>query len=115
MAEFVVYEGTDWISTLVLGEVYDRWRLDDYNIYAQVRAVGSDVVVLDLSTFDGTLVVSDPLARRMEINVGWTAIEELPPARYEFDLLLENKTTDVKTRSGPHAIDIVRGITSMES
>jgi len=115
MATFKVAAGTDWIDTIVFGSVNDRWRLDDYDIWMHVKKAGDATVLLELSTADGKLVVPDALARRLEINVGWAQIEAIEPGPFEFDFLLENKTTAIRSRSGPHSLSITRGITFPET
>lgn len=115
MAIYSVAAGTDWLDTFVFGSVEDRWRLDDYDIYLQVKMPGDDAVLLDLTTANGKLVITDPVARRLEANVGWAEIEAIEPGPFEFDILFDNKTTDVRSRSGPHTLTITRGITFPEA
>ena len=114
MATFTVAAGTDWIDTIVFGTVNDRWRLDDYDIWLQVKKAGSAVAELELTTANGKLVISDAAARRLEINVGWEEIEEKAPGPFIFDILFQNKATEVRSRSGPHTLSITPGITSLE-
>lgn len=114
MAAFTVAAGTDWISTIVFGSANDRWRLDDYDIWMHVKKAGDATVLLECTTADGRLVISPLGPRRLEINVGWAAIEAIEPGPFEFDILLENKTTTVRSRSGPHTLTITRGITFPE-
>jgi len=111
MAAFTVAAGTDWIDTVVFGSASDRWRLDDYNIWMHVKKAGDATVLLDLSTENGRLVIRDAAARRIEINVGWPDIENVEPGPFEFDFLLENKATEIRSRSGPHTLVITNGIT----
>lgn len=111
MAAFTVAAGTDWLGTLVLGEVGERWRLDDYDIAAHLKSPGNDAVLVDMTLDNGRLVIADPVARRLEINVGWAEIEPLLPGPFIFDLLLENRTTDVRSRSGGHTLSVTAGIT----
>lgn len=118
MATFTVAAATDWISVLALGSVGDRWRLDDYDIFAEVKAPGDDAVLIDLSLDNGRLIISDPVARRLEINVGWALIEPLVsvfPATFEFDFLFVNRTTEVRSRSEINSLVITRGITFPEA
>lgn len=115
MATYTVAAGTDWIDTMVFGSSVDRWRLDDYNIWMHVKKPGDATVLLDLSTGDGKLAISDAAARRLEINVGWSLIEAIEPGPFEFDVLFQNKTTEVRSRSGPHTLTITRGITFPEA
>lgn len=115
MATFTVAAGTDWIDTIVFGSANDRWRLDDYDIWLQVKKPGDATVLIECSTADGRLVISDPAARRLEINVGWAEIDDISPGPFEFDLLLQNKTTEIRSRSGPHNLSITRGITFPEA
>lgn len=115
MAAFTVAAGTDWIDTMVFGSSSDRWRLDDFDIWMHVKKAGDSSVLLELSSADGRLFVSDALARRLEINVGWPQIEAVEPGPFEFDILFENKTTGVRSRSGAHALSITRGITFPEA
>ena len=115
MASFTVAAGTDWIDTLVFGSGNDRWRLDDYDIWLQVKQPGGNTVLLDLSLANGKLIISDPVSRRLEVNVGWSEIEAITPSGpYSFDVLFENKTTLVRSRSGPHTLSITPGITFPE-
>lgn len=115
MAAFTVAAGTDWIDTIEFGSTVDRWRLDDYDIHLHVKRPGSGTVLLDLTTANGKLVIADARWRRLEVNVGWAEIEELEPGPFEFDILLENKSTAVRSRSGPHTLSITRGITFPEA
>ncbi len=115
MGTFSVASGTDWIGTLAFGSTGDRWRLDDYDIWLQVKRPGDDAVLLDLNTANGKLVISDPVARRLEINVGWSEIEDLTPGALEFDILMQNKTTEIRSRSGPYTLSITSGITYPEA
>lgn len=114
MAAFTVAAGTDWIDTIVFGSASDRWRLDDYDIWMHVKKPGDATVLLELSTANGRLMISDAAARRLEINAGWAEIENIEPGPFEFDVLLENKTTELRSRSGPHTLTITRGITFPE-
>lgn len=114
MAAFTVAAGTDWIETLVFGSVEERWRLDDYDIWLQVRRRADNAILLDLSTANGKLMISDPTARRLEVNVGWSEIDDVSPGPFEFDLLFENKTTQVRSRSEIHTLNITPGITFPE-
>lgn len=118
MATFTVAAATDWISVLALGSVGDRWRLDDYDIFAEVKAPGDDEILIDLSLDNGRLIISDPIARRLEINVGWTLIEPLAsvlPAAFEFDFIFINRSTEVRSRSGLNTLLVTRGITFPEA
>ena len=114
MAAFTVAAGTDWISTMVFGSSADRWRLDDYDIWAHVKRAGDATALIELDTGNGKLVISDPITRRLEINVGWDEIEEIAPGPFEFDVLLEHKTTGIRSRSGPHDLTVTPGITFPE-
>ncbi len=115
MATFTVAAGTDWIDTIVFGTVNDRWRLDDYDIWLQVKKAGDATVLLELTTGNGGLVISDARARRLEINAGWALIEAIEPGPFVFDFLFENKTTAERDRSGPHTLSITPGITFPEA
>lgn len=115
MATFTVAAGTDWIDTIVFGSVNDRWRLDDYDIWLQVKKAGDDTVLLELTTANGKLVISDAAARRLEINAAWPEIEAIEPGPFVFDILLENKTTEVRSRSGAHTLSVTPGITFPEA
>lgn len=111
MAAFTVAAGTDWLATLLLGELGERWRLDDYDIAAHLKRPGDDTVLLELTLGNGRLVVADAAARRLEVNVGWALIEPLLPGDFVFDLLFENLSTGVRSRSAPHSLSITTGIT----
>lgn len=111
MADFTVAAGTDWIATLVVGSTADRWRLDDYDLRLQARVPGTAETLLDLSTDDGRLVISDPVARVLEVNVGWPDIRPLDATTLEFDLLYTNRTTGIRSRSERHTLTITAGIT----
>jgi hypothetical protein len=115
MATFTVAAGTDWIDTIVLGSVNDRWRLDDYDIWLHVRKAGDAAVLLDLNTTNGKLVISDPIGRRLEVNVGWAEVDDISPGPFEFDILFQNKTTQIRSRSGAHTLAITPGITFPEA
>jgi hypothetical protein len=115
MATFTVAAGTDWIQTFRFGSVNDRWRLDDYHIWLHVKKAGDPSVLLDLNTQAGGLTITDPVSRVVEANAGWDAIEVIEPGPFEFDILFENKTTEVRSRSGPHTLTITRGITFPEA
>lgn len=115
MATFTVAAGTDWIDTIVFGTVNDRWRLDDYDIWLQVKKAGDATVLLELTTANGKLVVADAPGRRLEINAGWEEIEAIEPGPFAFDILFKNKATDVRSRSGPHTLSITPGITFPET
>lgn len=115
MATFTVAAGTDWIDTIVFGTVNDRWRLDDYDIWLHLKKSGDAATELELTTDNGRLVISDAAARRMEINVTWALIETIQPGPFVFDILFQNKTTEVRSRSGPHTLSITPGITFPEA
>lgn len=115
MATFTVAAGTDWIGTMVFGSASDRWRLDDFDIWLHVKKAGDATVLIEASSDDGRLIVTDAMARRLEINVGWSEIEAIEPGPFEFDVLFHNKTTEVRSRSGPHSLSITRGITFPEA
>lgn len=114
MATFKVAAGTDWIDTIVFGSANDRWRLDDYDIWMHVKRAGDATVLLECTTENGRLIISPLGPRRLEINVGWGEIEDIEPAPFEFDVLLENRATEIRSRSGPHTLSITRGITFPE-
>lgn len=115
MATFTVAAGTDWIAAMQFGSINDRWRLDDYEIWLHVRRPGDNTIVLELSTANGRLIISDPVARLMEINVGWDQIGAIAPGPFEFDVLFENKTTEVRSRSDKNTLSITTGITFVEA
>lgn len=115
MAAYTVAAGTDWLDTFVFGTVSDRWRLDDFDLHLHVKKPGDNAVLLDLKTANGKLIITDPIARRLEVNVGWDEIEAIEPGPFEFDILFENKTTGVRSRSGSHTLTITRGITFPEA
>lgn len=114
MTDFTVSDGTDWLQTLVFGAPTDRWRLDDYDIALHVKAPNSAAVLLDLSTANGKLVITDPVARHLEVNVGWSEIDAVGPGPFVFDVLFENKTTEVRARSERHSLTITSAITFPE-
>jgi hypothetical protein len=115
MATFTVAAGTDWIQTFRFGSSVDRWRLDDYHIWLHVKKSGVSTVLLDLNTQVSGLTITDPVSRVLEANAGWDQIEEIEPGPFEFDILFENKTTGIRSRSGPHTLTITRGITFPET
>lgn len=115
MAAYTVAAGTDWLDTMVFGSVNDRWRLDDYDIFLHLKKSGDAAVLLEATTDNGRLVVTDAAARRLDVNVGWALIEAHEPGPFEFDLLFHNRSTEVRTRSGPHSLTITRGITFPEA
>lgn len=120
MATSTVAADTDWIEAFVFGSPSDRWRLDDYDIWAHVKAPNDNTVLLDLTLDNGRLIIVDALARRLEINVGWADIEALDASpgaakSYVYDFYLRNRTTDVAERSGPHQLTITPGITQSEA
>lgn len=112
MATFTVAAGTDWIATILVGAPGDRWRLDDYDIAAHVKRPGADDVLLELTLLNGGLVIVDALARRLEINVGWGLIEGILPGSFVFDLLFENRSTEVRSRSERYELVVTSGITA---
>lgn len=115
MATFSVAAGTDWIQTFVFGSVDDRWRLDDYDIWLHVKKPGDGTVLLDLNTQNGKLIILDAPARRLEANASWSEIDAIEPGPFEFDILFQNKSTGVRSRSGSHTLSISRGITFSET
>lgn len=115
MATFTVAAGTDWIAAMQFGSFNDRWRLDDYDIWLHVRRSGDNAILLDLNTDNGKLIVADPVARKIEINVGWSEIDDVSPGPFEFDVLFQNKTTEIRSRSGAHILQITPGITFPEA
>lgn len=115
MATFSVAAGTDWIVALTLNPSGERWRLDDYDLWLQVKAPGSDTALLDLGLDSGALHIADPIARRLEINVAWPNMAPLDAGTYEFDVLMENRTTGIRVRSETNTLTITRGITKKES
>ena len=115
MATFTVAAGTDWIAAMQFGSVNDRWRLDDYDIWLQVKKSGDNTILLDLNTANGKLIIADPVSRRLEVNVGWSEIDDVSPGPFEFDVLLQNKTTQIRSRSGTHTLSITPGITFPEA
>ena len=112
MATFSVAAGTDWIATVLVGAPGDRWRLDDYDIAAHVKRPGDDTVLLELTLLNGGLVIADALARRLEINAGWALVEAILPGGFVFDLLFQNRTTEVRSRSERHDLVVTSGITN---
>lgn len=115
MATFMVAAGTDWIAAMQLGSFNDRWRLDDYEIWLHVRRFGDNAILLDLNTDNGKLIIADPVARKLEINVGWSEIDDISPGPFEFDVLFQNKTTGIRSRSGAHILQVTPGITFSEA
>ncbi|MBD3847116.1 hypothetical protein IED13_15510 [Bosea sp. SSUT16] len=114
MTAFTVSDGTDWIQRLVFGAPTDRWRLDDYDIALQVRSSVGAAVLLDLSTANGKLIITDPVARHLEVNVAWSEIDAIGPGPFVFDVLFSNKTTEVRARSERHNLTITDAITFPE-
>lgn len=112
MATFTVAAGTDWLATTLVGAPGDRWRLDDYDIAAHLKRPGDDSVLLELTLANGRLIISDAPGRRLEFNIGWELIEPLLPGDFIFDLLFENRSTEVRSRSERHELVITSGITA---
>lgn len=115
MATFNVAAGTDWIADIQFGSFNDRWRLDDYNIWIHVRKIGNNEILLDLNIDNGKLIIADPISRKLEINVGWADIDDISPGPFEFDVLFENKTTLIRSRSSVNTLYISPGITFQEA
>ena len=111
MAAFTVANGDDWLQPFDFGFPGDRWRLDDYDIYADFKAPGSDVVLITASTLNGKLIITDAVARRAEINVGWSEISDTGVGTLSFDLYLINRGTERRTHSEIHTLTIRTSIT----
>lgn len=115
MADFEIRSGTDWITTIEWGEAGERWRLDDYELFLQLKAVGSSSAALTLTLDNGGLVITDPIARRLEISASWEQLDELGLGVFEFDVLFVNRSTGLRDRSSVFTLSIIRGITSTET
>lgn len=113
MATFTAKAGTDWIDSLLVGAATDRWRLDDYDVFADVVEAATGEVAFQMTLDNGRLAIADPATRRLEINVGWSLIEPLT-SPLNFDLLFINRSTDVRSRSDPHTLVIDFGITNRD-
>ncbi len=117
MADYSVRAGTGWRETFWLGRRTDRWRADDFDIYLQIKLPGSDgadAALIEASTIDGRITVTDPVSRRLEVNIEWTEIEDLAAQKFEFDFLLINKSTEARDRSVMHTLTVLRGITQKD-
>ena len=113
MADFTVSDGTDWLQTLAFGGTYERWRLDDYDLYLQVKTEPGEAaeVKIEATTANGKLVIADPVARRLDINVSWSEVEAAGPGPFIFDVLFVNRTTDLRHRSERHTLTITQAVT----
>lgn len=114
MADFGVRGGTDWIQVFIFGSPYDRWRLDDYIIQLQVKESDtiSSPVLIDLSSEAGGITITDPVSRRLEVNVPWAEMADLGAGPFVFDFLFINRVTDVRDRSERHTLTIEPGVTN---
>lgn len=112
MAAFTVANGDDWLQPFDFGAVGDRWRLDDFDIALHVKAPGSDVVLIEATTLDGKLAITDAAARRAEVNIGWSVIADTGLGSFEFDFEMINRVTGIRTHSEIHTLTIRRTITS---
>lgn len=113
MANFNVPDGTDWIQPLFVGQPDDRWRLDDYDIAGHLKASDAidSPILVDISTANGRLAITDPVRRRAEINVGWPLVQAAGVGPFVLDFLFVNKTTEVRERSERYTVTITRGVT----
>lgn len=117
MAGYSVRAGTGWRETFWLGRRTDKWRADDFDIYLQIKLIGSDGVdgaLIEASTLNGRVTIVDPVSRRVEVNIAWTEIADLQARSFEFDFLLINKATEARDRSVMHTLTVLRGITQKD-
>ncbi len=118
MVAYTVPAASPWIDLIMFGEVEDRTRLDDWDIYADLKAPGDPTTLIEMSLANGRLVIVDPVSRRLEINVGWEDIEPLAttlPATFEFDFVFVNRTTGIRERAPDiHTLTVTRGVTFPE-
>lgn len=111
MAAFTVYAGTQWTRPIVLGSLADRWRLDDWHVYADFVAPGASSPVISLSVGEG-IVIIDPVARRMEVALTRAQVATLAVGTaYAFDFLLVNKADGRAERTPPQTLTVLAGIT----
>lgn len=111
MAAFTVYAGTQWTRTFVLGPAADRWRLDDWHVYADFVAPGASLPALSLSVGDG-IVITDPAGRRMEVALTREQVATLAVGTpYAFDFLLVNAANGRAERTAPQTLTVLAGIT----
>lgn len=111
MTTFMVANGDDWLQPFDFGYPGDRWRLDDWDIALHVKAPDSDVVLIQATTSDGKLVITDAQERRAELNIGWSEIADTGVGSFEFDFEFVNKVTSIRMHSEIHTLTIRRTIT----
>lgn len=118
MVAYTVPATSPWIDLIMFGEVEDRTRLDDWDIYSHLKAPGNPTVLIEMSLANGRLVIVDPVSRRLEINVGWEDIAPLAtvlPATFEFDFYFINRGTGIRDRNPDiHTLTVTRGVTFPE-
>lgn len=116
MAAFHAPYGAPWTESVVFGAGNVRMRLDDWDIKVEVKSLSSDAVLLTLTSDNGRLIVTDPVARLMEINVGWEEIEALGAGTFRFDFVFVNKTTEQRERDpidgSWHTLTIPKAVTN---
>lgn len=111
MADYQVKNGEAWLQPFQWGQPNDRWRLDDYHIYMQLK-IGDDVTIRhEASTLNGGIIITDAVARRMEVNVAWADIAAAGAGPFVFDFLFINKTTAVREHSEIFTLEIVGVVT----
>lgn len=115
MAAFHAPYGAPWTQGIVFGAGNIRMRLDDWDITAEIKGPSSEAVLLSLTTDNGRLIITDPVARTMEINVGWEEIEGLGAGTFRFDFVFVNKTTEQRERDPVdgswHTLTIPKAVT----
>ncbi len=118
MVAYSVPAASPWVGLIMFGEIEDRTRLDDWDIYSHLKAPGDPTILIEMTLTNGRLVISDPVSRRLEINVGWEDIAPLAttlPATFEFDFVFINRATGIHERNPDiHTLTVTRGVTFPE-
>lgn len=103
---------SDFRGVFRLGNPLDRWRLDDVDIVAHLRpAAGAAEILHEVSTDDGTIVVTDARLRTCEVQIDWTTLREIGPGSFAMDFQFTDRTTAEVSSSDTFVFRIVDGVT----
>lgn len=92
-AAVTIVSGVDWVQSFEIAPQTRGATLDGWEIVAQLRACLLDAVAIEVSTEAGSLIVIDPAAGRVAINVAGSATRALEPGQYLLDFRLVNAVT----------------------
>lgn len=108
MQDITVYESEDLLSSQLIGDPRDHWRLDDWDLLL-VICTTAGVEKLRIEPGALGLTITDPALRTIEINLAATVVggSSLGVGAWVVEILGINKTNGVRRRLDGCALTVL--------